>query len=118
MTKEIKIGDKQITFTANGATALYYKQFFHKDLMKLISSDDGASMELATDNIPELAFIMAKQADKADMMNLKFANYIEWLELFNPLDLTMKGEEIFMIYVADSVPMEKSKKKVSAKAKG
>lgn len=118
MTKEIQIGKKSITFTSNGATALWFKQFFHKDLMQLISNtDDENTMELATDNIPELAFIMAKQADKADMMHLKFENYIEWLELFDPLDLSVHGEEIFMVYVADSIPSAQPKKKVGAKAK-
>lgn len=114
MTKEIIIGKKnkkKITFTANGATALYYKQFFKKDLMQEISGESEGSLELATDKIPELAFIMAKQADKADMMKLTYQNYIEWLELFDALDLTMKGKEIFMIYVADSMPMVESKKK-------
>ena len=117
MTKEIQIGNKSITFTANGATALFFKQFFRKDLMELITNDDESSMMLATENIPELAFIMAKQADKADMMHLKYENYIEWLELFNPLDLTMHGEDIFMVYVADSVPSAQPKKKASAKQK-
>lgn len=117
MTKDITFGEKTITFTANGATALFYKQFFKKDLMKEISGESEESYELATENIPELAFIMAKQADKADMMKLKYENYIEWLELFNPLDLTMKGKEIFMIYVADSVPIEESKKKADDEAK-
>ena len=118
MTKEINIGGKQITFTSNGATPLYYKQFFHKDLMKFTKvNENEAAMELAEGEIAELAFIMAKQADKADMMHLTLEQYIEWLELFNPLDLTMKSDDIYMIYVADSVPMEQPKKK-AGKAKG
>ena len=119
MTKEIMIGDKPITFTSNGATPIFYKQFFKKDLMKFTNLDGNeAAMELAEGEINELAFIMAKQADKADMMKLTFANYIEWLELFNPLDLTMKSDEIYMVYLADSVPMEEPKKKGRGKVKG
>ena len=119
MTKEVMIGGKTITFTANGATPLFYKQFFKKDLMKFTKeNEEEAAMELAEGEINELAFIMAKQADKADMMHLTMQNYIEWLELFNPLDLTMKSDEIYMIYVADSVPMEQPKKKGRGKAKG
>lgn len=116
MTKEIMIGDKPITFTSNGATPLYYRNFFKKDLLKVINTDNG-EMELATENIPELAFIMAKQADKANMLNLEMKHYFEWLEQFNPLDLTMLGKEIFMVYVADSVPIEEPKKKGKGRAK-
>lgn len=110
MTKDIQIGDKMITFTANGATPLWYKQFFHKDLLKTISVTDD-EMSIATENLPELAFIMAKQADKADMMNLKFEHYVEWLSLFNAFDITLKGDEIFRVYIADAVPTEEPKKK-------
>lgn len=118
MTKEITIGGKQITFTANAATPIYYKQFFKKDLMKFTAlNENEAAMELAEGEINELAFIMAKQADKADMMKLTFANYLEWLELFDALDLTMKSDEIYMVYVGDSVPMEEPKKKGRGKAK-
>lgn len=116
MTREITIGGKPISFTANGATALFYKQFFRKDLLKEITTD-GKDMELATDSIPELAFIMAKQADKADMMHLTFDMYVQWLELFNPFDIALAGEEIFNVYVADAIPTEEPKKKVSGKQK-
>lgn len=116
MTKDITIGGKPITFTANGATALFYKQFFHKDLLTEISTD-GKEMEIASESIPELAFIMAKQADKADMMHLKFDMYIEWLELFEPLALMLAGNEIFNVYVADSIPSAEPKKKAKGKAR-
>lgn len=111
MTKEITIGGKQITFTSNGATPLFYARFFHKDLMKQMSAN-GDELQLATENIPELAFIMAKQADKADMAHLTDDMYIEWLSLFNPLDIAVKGNEIFMVYIADSMNTVEPKKKV------
>lgn len=111
MTKEILIGGKPITFTSNGATPLFYNRFFHKDLMKQMSAS-GEELLIATEDLPELAFIMAKQADKADMMHLTDEMYIEWLSLFNPLDLAVKGNEIFMVYVADSISSVEPKKKV------
>lgn len=116
MTREIEIGGKPVKFTANGATPVFYKEFFKKDLLKEItSSDDG--FILASDSVPELAFIMAKQADGADMYKLERKHYIEFLSLFDALDLPIKGAEIFAVYTADSIPSEESKKK-SAKAKG
>ncbi len=117
MTKAIEIGGKTITFTANGATPVFFKMFFKKDLLKEITqSDDG--LLLASDSVPELAFIMAKQADGADMMKLTQQHYIEFLSLFNALDLPIAGAEIFGVYVADAAPSEESKKNKSVKAKG
>ena len=88
-----------------------------EDLLKEITTN-GDEMTIASEAIPELAFIMAKQADKADMMHLEYATYIEWLELFNPFDLALNGNDIFMVYVADAVPTEEPKKKARGKAKG
>ena len=116
MTKDVKIGGKTINLTANGATPLFYKQFFHKDLLKEIStSDDG--LVLASDSVPELAFIMAKQSDKADMLHLTQDMYIEFLSLFDALELPLAGQEIFGVYVANSMPTEEAKKNRSGKAK-
>ena len=116
MTKAIEIGGKTITFTANGATPVFFKMFFKKDLLKEITqSEDG--LLLASDSVPELAFIMAKQADNADMSKLTQQHYIEFLSLFNPLDIPLKGAEIFEVYVADAAPTEESKKNKSGKVK-
>ena len=104
----MKIGTKTIAFQANGATPLFYKMLFKKDLLRQLT---GEELEIASDDIPALAYIMAKQADKADMMKLNYEGYIEWLSLFEPLDLVMAGKEIASVYIADSVPMEEPKKK-------
>lgn len=116
MTKEIDFRGKTITFTSNGATPLFYKQLFHKDLLKEISTDDDG-IGIATERIPELGFIMAKQADKADMMHLTYEMFLEWMALFEPFDMTLKGEEIFAVYAADLMTTEQPKKK-AGKAKG
>lgn len=109
MYRELQIGKKTIGFLSNGATPLYYKMLFKKDLLSMVN---GTDMEIAQDNIPELAFIMAKQADKADMSKLSFEQYVEWVSLFEALDLVMAGAEIAGVYIADSIPMEEPKKKV------
>lgn len=117
MTKEINIGGKPYIFTANGATPLFYKQFFHEDLLQKLSLK-GENLTIATEDLPQLAFIMAKQGEKADMMQLKKESYIEWLTQFNPMDIPINGEEIFLIYVGDSIQTSEPKKKASGKAKG
>ena len=111
MLRELQIGAKTIKFLSNGATPLFYKMMFRKDIIKELHGD---SIEIASDNIPELGFIMAKQADKADMMHLTMEMYIEWLSLFEPLDLIMAGGDIANVYLSDSIPSEEPKKKVKA----
>lgn len=116
MKKTIEIGGNNISFVANAATPLYYKQFFKKDLLKQLNSGDG--LEIAGDSIPELAFIMAKQADKADMMHLKFEHFTEWLERFNALDIVLNSEEILSVYFTDLQADVEPKKKGKGAPKG
>lgn len=116
MTREIKVGTKNITFTANGATPVFFKEFFHKDILKEMASAEDYT-EIASEYTPQLAFIMAKQADKADMFSLKAENYIEFLELFDALDLTQAGKEIFSVFLANTKATEEAKKNKSDQVK-
>ncbi|MBR2413237.1 MAG: hypothetical protein IKK40_08820 [Bacteroidales bacterium] len=109
MRKEIEIGGNNYEFVANAATPIYYKQFFNKDLLASLTSGEG--LQIASDALPELAFIMAKQADKADMMNLKYKHYIEWLERFDALDIPLHAEEIISVYYNNVETSVEPKKK-------
>lgn len=109
MVKEIQIGaNKSIKFQSNGATPLFFKQIFKHDLLKELNGD---GLEIAQDKIPELAFVMAKQAEKANMMDLNFDSYVAWLSEFEPLDLVLAGADIANVYISDSIPYEEPKKK-------
>lgn len=109
MRKEIEIGGNKYAFVANAATPIYYKQFFKKDLLANLTSGDGIS--IASDALPELAFIMAKQADKADMMKLSYNMFIEWLERFDALDIAVNAEAILSVYYKDIETSVEPKKK-------
>lgn len=109
MRKEFEIGGNTFAFVANAATAVYYKMFFRKDLLTSLSKGDG--IEIASDALPELAFIMAKQADKADMMHLKYETYLEWLERFDALDLATNAEKILSVFYTDMETSVEPKKK-------
>lgn len=109
MRKELEIGGNNYAFVANAATAIYYKQFFKKDLLANLTSGDGIA--IASDALPELAFIMAKQADKADMMHLKYETYLEWLERFDAMDIALHAEEILSVYYTDMETSVEPKKK-------
>ena len=116
MRKEIEIGGNNYSFVANAATPVYYKQFFKKDLLAGLTSGDG--LAIASDALPELAFIMAKQADRADMMKLTYKNYIEWLELFDALDIALHAEAILSVYYTDIEATVAPKKKEKGARKG
>ena len=116
MFKELKIRDIKLPLLANGATPYYFKRLFGKDLLKQLTST--GEYEIASDEIPELAFIMAKQAEKADMAQLSFDMYIEWLEQFDALDMVMNSTDIADVYIGNTIPQEQPQKKTSGKAKG
>lgn len=116
MYKEIEVGGdkKKIAFLSNGLTPLFYKQVFKTDLLKALN--ENGEFSLASDKIPELGFIMVKQAEKADMTKVNYESYLEWLSGFEPLDLTMASAEITDVYFSNSIPSEEPKKKGRGKA--
>lgn len=117
MYKVIKVGaNKEIAFLSNGLTPLFYKQVFKNDLLKSLNS--SGEFALASDKIPELGYIMMKQAEKADMTKVSYEGYLEWLEGFEPLDLVMASADITDVYISNSIPTEEPKKKGNGKAKG
>lgn len=119
MQKELKIGVKTINLLSNGITPIVYKQLFTGDLMQLISEGEG--IKVADEKAPELAFVMAKQAEglsPAELMTLNRDMYYEWLMQFEPLDLTMAGAEIVNLYISTSMPTSEPKKKANGGRKG
>lgn len=117
MFKEISIGKgRKLALKSNGLTPLYYKQTFGRDLLQMLTEDDEA-LTIASDKIPELAYIMAKQAEGADMTKLNQEEFLKWLETFEPLDMTMNSTAIANVYISDSLPSVDAKKKGKGKAK-
>lgn len=113
MEKVIKIGTVDVTMTANAATPIRFRNIFGKDLLTLISegtSAGGVDMKVASEVAPELAFIMAKSAEGADMTKLNESKMLEWLEQFGPMDVVNATEAIFNVYFGDSVTEVESKK--------
>lgn len=113
MFKEIKIGEQTIPMIANGATPIRYRQLFHKDIITKMNG--GTNADDAVEMASELAFIMAKSAEKADMSTLNMDDYYEWLEQFETFDIVQSSEEIFSVYVGQEVTTSTAKKKTNAK---
>lgn len=111
MYREIKVGKRTVPMLANGATPIRYRMTFKKDLINEFQKTEGNNYSIATDTVSELAFIMAKAAEKADMNKLNFEGYIEWLEQFEPFDLTEALEEIVDLYIGNIETSSEVKKK-------
>ena len=120
MEKVIKIGTHDVTLAANAATPIRYRNTFKQDLLTQISEgtrENGVDMTVASEVAPELAFIMAKSAEKADMNKLNEDKLLEWLEQFEPMDVINATEAIFAVYFGDAETVVESKKNDSGEQK-
>lgn len=119
MLAEIKLGDKVVPMVVNAATSIRFRNLFGKDLLTLIyegSREGGVDLTVASEVAPELAFIMAKAAEKTDMNALSEDMYLKWLEDFGPLDFVNATKEIFNFYYGDQETTADSKKKEQEQA--
>ena len=120
MEKVIKIGTKDVALQANAATPIRFRNIFGKDLLTIVSegtSPEGIDMKVASEVAPELAFIMAKSAEKSDMTKLNEDKMIEWLEQFEPMDLINATDGIFSVYFGDSETEVEAKKNSNGEPK-
>lgn len=98
MFKTLNIDGKEVEFSANAATPFRYRQIFHKDLLSILGNEEKAQNE-GVEAVTELAFIMAKQAEKADMGKLNEEVFFEWLEGFGSMAFVNNTEDILNIYM-------------------
>ncbi len=99
MYKKLTIDGKEMEFAANAATPFRYKQVFHKDILQIFGNEQKAETE-GVEAVTELAFIMSKQAEKADMSKLTQEEFIDWLEGFGPMAFVEAAEDILSVYVS------------------
>ena len=108
MRGTITFGDKPTELVANGATPVLYKRVFRRDFLSSANKADDMDIYV------ELAFIMAKQAEKplSELINgLKYEDYLEWVEGFGAMDIVEKVTDIFALYQGQAVQTSVSKKK-------
>jgi len=98
MFKKLTIDGKEIEFAANAATPFRYKQVFQKDLLQTLGNEEKAEKE-GVEAITQLAFIMAKQAEKADMAKLTTDEFLTWLEDFSAMAFVESAEDILNVYM-------------------
>lgn len=102
MKRTITIEGKEMEFAANAATPFRFRQVFKKDLLAVLGNEKKAEEE-GMETIMQLAFIMAKQAEKADIATLNEEAFIEWLEGFGPMTFVNAAEEILNVYMETTV---------------
>ena len=108
MRGTITFGDKPVELVAKGATPVLDKRVFRHDFLSSANKQDDM------DVYAELAFIMAKQAEKplTELINaLKYEDYLECIENFGAMDLVEKATDIFTLYQGQAMQTSVSKKK-------
>ena len=98
MFKKLTIDGREIEFAANAATPFRYKQVFQRDLLQILGNEDKAEKE-GVEAVTQLAFIMAKQAEKADMGKLTQEEFLAWLEDFSAMAFIESAEDIMGVYM-------------------
>ena len=98
MFKTITIDGKELALAANAATPFRYKQVFHSDLLSVLGNEQRAETE-GVEAVTQLAFIMNKQAEKADMNKLNYDEFMTWLEDFGSMAFVTSAEDILNVYM-------------------
>lgn len=105
MYAEVKIGDKTVPMLCKASTNVYFEQVFSKDPILLQADKDMTPGEQISFT-QKLAFIMAKQAeykgDRAKLAALSAAEYVDWLDEFDFIDLQHSLNEVMTLYVSSS----------------
>lgn len=102
MFKTLTIDGKEIQFTANAATPFRFKQVFQRDLLQILGNEEKAEKE-GVEAVTQLAYIMNKQAEKADMAKLSTDDFLNWLEEFSAMAFIESAEDIMNVYMDQTV---------------
>lgn len=92
--RTVKVGDKDITFTSNGATFILYQQAFGKDGLRefeKLSEEPGSALYV----IQEFAYIMSGAYTRGEA-------YIDWLSQFGMLDIPNAAGDIISLLNDDA----------------
>jgi hypothetical protein len=117
MYREIKIGAKNVPMKATGATPIRYRLVFKEDVLTEFSSV-GDNYAVAIDTLSKLAFIMAMSADDSvDMSKINIDSFVNWLDGFEPFDITNASDEIVDLYMGNTVGQSEVKKKARGAVK-
>ena len=100
--EEIKIGNTTVKMLATGATPIFYKDFFHEDLIAMLNSNmtNDGNIIIAIEQLTQVGFVMAMQGEGKgydDMSALTRKEFVEWTDKFSFTDLLQAGPEIMQV---------------------
>lgn len=101
MYQIIKIGDQDVPMRSSAATQYRFKAVFGTDLMSALSRANKSpeNQTEAAELIPQLGYIMAKQADNStEWRKLNFEAFLEWADQYDTSDMAIAAPEIVQIY--------------------
>lgn len=112
MQKSVKIGETEVLMRASAATAIRYRNVFHCDIMKELMEMNPEQLDASViEKIQQLAFIMAKSAERADMTALTEDDYMTWLDQFDSLEMMKASKDIVTVYLGGKVSESELKKR-------
>lgn len=76
------------------AAALEENPETYKALIKIVGSGE-------LDSVSKLAFIMNRQAEKADMAGLSFEDYLDWLDRFESMEFLTHAMDFIALYMGN-----------------
>ena len=109
MEKTVQIGDVNVPMKATAATALRYRQAFHRDLFSELNSKDVTD-DTYVEICQRLAYVMAQSA-QGNALSISEEGFLDWLEQYETLDLVNILPEVVGIYSASKASTSKAKKK-------
>lgn len=114
MTKSITLeGGKEVKLAANAATPFRFKQLFGSDLLRIFQQSTKSEYDGMTlgEVVTQMAFIMNRQAEGANMNDISMDDFFSWLEGFEAMDFVNAGEEIINVYLSSTKTSVEAKKK-------
>ena len=111
---------KDVEILANAATPFRYKMIFHEDLLTKFANaerEENGIKKYDIDFMPQLTFIMAKQAEakknpKIKLETLNELEFINWLEEFDSMAIENNSEQIMDVYMGNVQTSSDAKKNI------
>lgn len=93
----VNISEQGVEMLATASTPIRLRQVFGIDYFATVTQKNVGEAQML-DLYSKLAFIMAKQAEGGDLSKITEAQYYEWLDQFEPLDVVLAVPEISALY--------------------
>lgn len=102
MTKDVSIGGVVVPMCATALAPIQFRNVFGEDLIALAQKYADDFTTGAYEVYAKLGFIFAKRAEGADFSKIQLADFENWLEQFDFLDVCEAAGDIATLYTTSS----------------